>query len=61
VRFTPLSDNRGFLLVQTQEYYKGLKLDYSEEILVNQGWLNVHDLNKTGSHLIKISYKQYLL
>lgn len=47
--------------VQTLEHRQGLKLACLEEIAFNQGWLNVSDLNKTGSELIKISYGQYLL
>ena len=47
--------------VQTLEHRQGLKLACLEEIAFNQGWLNVNDLNKTGSELIKTSYGQYLL
>ncbi len=47
--------------VQTLEHRQGLKLACLEEIAFNQGWLNVNDLNKTGSQLIKTSYGQYLL
>lgn len=47
--------------VQTLEHRQGLKLACLEEIAFNQGWLNINDLNKTGSELIKTSYGQYLL
>lgn len=47
--------------VQTLEHRQGLKLACLEEIAFNQGWLNITDLNKTGSELIKTSYGQYLL
>ncbi len=47
--------------VQTLEHRQGLKLACLEEIAFNQGWLNIIDLNKTGSELIKTSYGQYLL
>ena len=47
--------------VQTLEHRQGLKLACLEEIAFNQGWLNINDLNKTGSELIKTSYVQYLL
>ena len=47
--------------VQTLEHRQGLKLACLEEIAFNQGWLNVNDLNKIGSELIKTSYGQYLL
>ena len=47
--------------VQTLEHRQGLKLACLEEIAFNQGWLNINDLSKTGSELIKTSYGQYLL
>lgn len=47
--------------VQTLEHRQGLKLACLEEIAFNQGWLNINDLNKTGSELTKTSYGQYLL
>jgi glucose-1-phosphate thymidylyltransferase len=47
--------------VQTLEHRQGLKLACLEEIAFNHGWLNVNDLNKTASELIKTSYGQYLL